>query len=205
MSASESIATPTLPTSPFGAGVVGVVAHLGRQVEGARQPRLTRPEEELEALVGLLGRPEPGVLAHGPEPAPVHRRVDAPGIRVRAGFAELRRRVPAVEVGRLVDGPDLDTRVGQPLVPLLPTLATSSVSHPQRLRASGGDRRIGWTVGRKGAWCTGELCSGTSVVGDVSGRLRARGCGACTTRRTRRSRSRRRQGRRPGRQGHGGP
>ena len=42
MSSRESIATPTLPTSPAPCGV-GVVAHLGRQVEGHRQPGRARP------------------------------------------------------------------------------------------------------------------------------------------------------------------
>jgi hypothetical protein len=34
MSSRESIATPTLPTSPSGDRLVGVIAHLGGQVEG---------------------------------------------------------------------------------------------------------------------------------------------------------------------------
>ena len=58
MSASESIATPTLPTSPS-RGVVRVVAHLGRQVEGTRQAGLPGVEQELEALVGRLAEPKP--------------------------------------------------------------------------------------------------------------------------------------------------
>ena len=95
MSSIESIATPTLPTSPCGDRVVGVVAHLGRQVEGDRQPAGAGLDQLVVALVGLRGGAEPGVLAHRPRPAGVHRRVDAAGERVRAGLAEPRRRVPA--------------------------------------------------------------------------------------------------------------
>ena len=40
MSASESIATPTWPTSPAAARVVGVEAHLRRQVERDREAGL---------------------------------------------------------------------------------------------------------------------------------------------------------------------
>ena len=58
---------------------VGVVAHLGRQVEGDRQAAGAVRDELLVALVGLLGGAEAGVLAHRPGPAGVHRRVDARG------------------------------------------------------------------------------------------------------------------------------
>ena len=84
----------------LGPGVVGVVAHLGRQVEGARQPGLAGLEQELEALVGLLGRAEAGVLAHRPQLRAVHLGVDAPGVGERPRLAQLRGRVPALEVLR---------------------------------------------------------------------------------------------------------
>ena len=57
--------------------VVGVVAHLRRQIERGGEPHLPRGEQLAEAVVGLLRGAEAGVLAHGPEPAGVHRRVDA--------------------------------------------------------------------------------------------------------------------------------
>ena len=53
MSSSESIATPTLPTSPSARGMVGVVAHLRRQVEGDGQPGLAAVEQIAEPRVGL--------------------------------------------------------------------------------------------------------------------------------------------------------
>ena len=72
------------------AGVVGVVAHQGRHVEGGREPGLAVVEQVVEALVGLLDRAEAGELAHRPEPAPVHRRVGPAGERVLAGVADRR-------------------------------------------------------------------------------------------------------------------
>jgi len=98
------------------AGMVGVVAHLGGQVEGARQTRLAGTQEELEPLVGRLGGAEPGVLAHRPQTAPVHVGTDAPGVREGAGVAEPGRRIPPGEVGGPVDLVDGDPRVGDPLV-----------------------------------------------------------------------------------------
>ena len=88
MSSRVSMATPDLAHLALRAGVVGVVAHLGGEVEGARQAGLAGVEQELEALVGGLGRAEAGVLAHGPQAAPVHVGTDAPGVGVRAGFAQ---------------------------------------------------------------------------------------------------------------------
>ena len=57
--------------------MIGVVPHQGGQVEGGREPGLTRLEEFLKPLVGLLGAAEPGKLPHGPEFAPVHAGLDA--------------------------------------------------------------------------------------------------------------------------------
>ena len=63
------------------------------------------------ALVGLLGRAEPGVLPHRPRPAGVHRRVDAAGERVAAGLAELVGRIPAGQVVRAVHRLDRQPRL----------------------------------------------------------------------------------------------
>src|SRR5438093_11904026 len=69
-------------------------------------------EEVPESPVGLLRRRHPGVLAHGPKPAPVHRGVDAPGVRRLAGPAEITGRFEALEISRSIDGLDLDAGVG---------------------------------------------------------------------------------------------
>ncbi len=62
-----------------GQRVGGVVPELCRQVERDRQRRLAAFEQEAEPFVRLLGRPEPGELAHRPEPAAIHRRIRAAG------------------------------------------------------------------------------------------------------------------------------
>ena len=70
---------------------VGVVAHQRRHVERGRKPRLAVVEQVAEALVGLLGGAEAGELAHRPQPAAVHRGVDAAREGVAARQADLRR------------------------------------------------------------------------------------------------------------------
>ncbi len=82
---------------PVGERLVRVDPHLRREVERHRQPGLTGLEEVAEPLVGLFGGPEPGVLAHRPRSARVHRLVGPPRVRVRARLTELRLRVPARE------------------------------------------------------------------------------------------------------------
>ena len=62
-------------------GLVGVVPHLGGQVERHGQARGAGREVLLVAGVGLRRGAEPGVLAHGPGPAGVHRGVDARACR----------------------------------------------------------------------------------------------------------------------------
>ena len=90
MSSIESMATPTLPTSPCAIGVVGVVAHLGRQVEGDRQPAgagLRRAGGS--AALDSLAVPNPAYwrIVHG---RPVYiDRVDAAGVGILARLAEL--------------------------------------------------------------------------------------------------------------------
>ena len=61
--------------------VVGVEAHLRRQVERDREAGLALVEQVAEALVGVLRASPAGVEPHRPEPAAVHARVDAAGER----------------------------------------------------------------------------------------------------------------------------
>ena len=92
--------------------VVGVAAELSRQVEGHREAGRAVLDQVAVALVGVLGAGEAGVLAHRPEPVPVHAVVDAAGERVGAGLAE-----PLLQVGGdvagLVELVDLDPGVGE--------------------------------------------------------------------------------------------
>ena len=104
---------PRPPDLALGAGMVRVVAHLGRQVEGDREARLAPVEEELETAVGLLGGAEARVLAHRPETVPVHLGVDAAGERVFARPPKVRLRAPPLERLRPVGRLDLDARVGE--------------------------------------------------------------------------------------------
>ena len=72
-----------------GERVIGVVAHLRRQIEGDAQSVHALREQIPVARVRFGGRAEPGVLAHRPQPAAVHRRLDAARERKFAGKAEL--------------------------------------------------------------------------------------------------------------------
>ena len=92
--------------------VVGVVAHLRRQVEGDRQPAGALRDQVAVALVGLLGGAEAGVLPHRPRPAGVHRRVDAAGVRELPRLAEPLRQVGR-QVVRPVDGLDREAGLGR--------------------------------------------------------------------------------------------
>src|SRR5206468_150982 len=67
---------------------VRVEADLRREVERDGEPRLPALEEVAVALVRLLGRLEPRVLAHGPELVAVHRRVNAARERELPGLAD---------------------------------------------------------------------------------------------------------------------
>ena len=65
--------------------MVGIHAHLRRQIEGDREPGDALRQQIAIAAVALFGGSEAGVLAHGPEPAAVHVRIDAAGEGVLAG------------------------------------------------------------------------------------------------------------------------
>ena len=164
MSASDEIGTPTRPTSPFGGRRVRVVAHLGRQVERDRQAGLALVQQVAEALVGLLGRGEPGVLAHRPEAAAVHRRLDAPGERVLAGPPEVPGLVEAGDVGRRVEVTDLDAGRGlEPLAPL-----RGGLRAPWRGGSPASDRGAGRRPPRRGALGCPSLIRGTTSRSPIS-------------------------------------
>ena len=105
---------PGLADLALGARMVGVEAHLRRQVEGGRQPGLPVLQQVAEPPVRVVGGSHAGVLAHRPQPAPVHRRVGAARVREDARLAQLGRRIePGI---RLVDGQLLDAGVGRVVV-----------------------------------------------------------------------------------------
>ena len=82
--------------------VVGVAAHQRRQVEGDRQPAAAVLEQVLEARVRLGRAAVAGELAHRPDPAAVHRLVDAARVRVLTGVAEVALVVEPGDVRRPV-------------------------------------------------------------------------------------------------------
>jgi hypothetical protein len=94
-------------------GGVGVVAHLGREIEGHRKAGLALLEKIAEAAIGIGGGREPGVLAHRPEAAAVHRRLDAARIRVLPRPAEVALFVQTGHVRRRVEVLDLNSRCRQ--------------------------------------------------------------------------------------------
>ena len=63
-------------------------------------------EQVAEALVGLLGRAEPGELAHRPQPPAVHRRVHAARERKLARVADVALGVVLGQVLLRVEGLD---------------------------------------------------------------------------------------------------
>ena len=73
----------------LGERMVGVVAHLRRQIERDAQSVDALGEQVAVAGVRLGGGAEPGVLAHRPQPAAVHGRLDAAREGKLAGQPEL--------------------------------------------------------------------------------------------------------------------
>ena len=82
-------AHPDLAHFALGQGVVGIIADLGGEVEGHGQPGLAGFQEEMVALVGLLGGGETGILAHGPEAAAVGGGLHRPGVGILARHTQL--------------------------------------------------------------------------------------------------------------------
>ena len=66
-------------------GMIGIISDLGGQIEGDRKPGLPLFQKEFIPPVGLFRRGKPGILAHGPDPPPVHGRLDAARKRVFPG------------------------------------------------------------------------------------------------------------------------
>src|SRR5206468_6701544 len=58
---------------------VGVMTHLGRQVESDRKASLALPEQVAETTIRLSRAPEASVLPDGPGPTAVHLGIDTTG------------------------------------------------------------------------------------------------------------------------------
>ena len=94
--------------------MVGVVAYLGGQVEGHGESRLALFQQIPVASIGLLCRGVAGVLAHGPEPAPVHGGLNAAGKGVLPGVAQVLLMVEAAaaKIIGVVDRVHVQPRLG---------------------------------------------------------------------------------------------
>jgi hypothetical protein len=66
--------------------MVGIHAHLRWKIERHRKTGDPLRKKELVAPVALLRRPKPRILAHGPQPAPVHIGINAARKRKLAGL-----------------------------------------------------------------------------------------------------------------------
>ena len=84
-------------------GIRGVVANLRRKVERARKSRCAALDEVTVTLVGLLRRGESCIHTHRPEASAVHRRLNAAGIGVDTGEADVLRVVRLLDVERGVE------------------------------------------------------------------------------------------------------
>ncbi len=119
------------------AGVVGVVAAVGRQVEGDAEPLLTGGEVAAVERVGLLGGREAGVLPDRPRLGGVHRRVGAAQERLEA-----RPRVECVEtlqVGRVVRRLDRDALGRLPRSPAIARGASGGTAGERQSGERAGD------------------------------------------------------------------
>ena len=100
MSPLWAIETPTLPTSPRGEHVVGVVAGLGRQVEGDREAGLALGQVAAVELVRLAGRRVAGVGAHHPGAVALGQAVLAHSENCMVGVACVPCRYDVMHLGR---------------------------------------------------------------------------------------------------------
>ena len=86
-----------------GARVIRVEPKLRRQVERDEQPALALTQQVAEPFMGLGSRTEARVLAHRPQAAVIHRRVDAARVGIFTGKPYIAQIIPAVVVERRVD------------------------------------------------------------------------------------------------------
>ena len=112
MSRTEFDGDSDLADLPKAARIIAVQAHLRRQVERDRQPRLTLGEQVAEPCVGVGSRAVPRVLANAPEATPVHRGLDAAGEGWLAREPLVTKRVVARQLGLRIQRFHRDTAAG---------------------------------------------------------------------------------------------
>ena len=141
MSASESIATPTWPTSPAARS-----SSESRPICVGRSKAVERPgwpceSRNLKRSLVASGVPKPGVLADRPGAAAVHRRLDAARERVLAREAEVALVVEVRDVLGRVEAVGLEA--GERLEAPRAARRTSRAPWPAGPPPSGGARRAG--------------------------------------------------------------
>ena len=82
--------------------MVGVIPHQRRQIKGHRQTCLCLFQEILESLIRLFGGAIASKHPHGPDPAAIHRGIDAAGERIQARETEILDIVEIAEIARRV-------------------------------------------------------------------------------------------------------
>ena len=137
----------------LGLGVVRVVAVQRRHVVGDRQAGLAGREQLVEALVRVLGGPEPGEHPHRPQPAAVAGRMDAPRERrlarqtdARLGVVAERPRAVQPIDREVADRREPGLAFGRPAERRIETLALPGLVPRRRI----GRRRPGGSVGPVG-------------------------------------------------------
>ena len=91
---------------------VGVQANLRGQIESDGKSRRAVGQQVLVPFVGFFGVAHPGILPHGPEPAPIHGGLHAPRVREIAWVTDLAVVVPALKVRGGIERVDRNTRRG---------------------------------------------------------------------------------------------
>ena len=102
MSARDETATPHLPTSPRDSGWSGSRPMRVGRSKATESPPPPCSSRYLKRSLVWRGGAEAGELAHGPQPAPVHRLVDAAGVGELPGVPEVPRVVDVGDVRRAV-------------------------------------------------------------------------------------------------------
>src|SRR5690348_8634947 len=96
--------------------MVRIHADLRRKIESHREAGGAISEQVLVTLVGFLGIPHTGILAHGPKTAAIHGGLNATSKGEIAGVPDLCVVVGVLEIGRCVEGLDGDLGWGLLLV-----------------------------------------------------------------------------------------
>ena len=94
--------------------MIAIVAAMGGEIEGDRQPLLPRREVAPVEGVGVLRGGEAGILAHGPRLGDIHRGVGAAHIGRHAGIGV--EEVEPLQVLRAVDRLHRDALRGEPRI-----------------------------------------------------------------------------------------